>query len=682
MDNFFQPDIKISVSSSKNNVQLNSKVQGLQNVNFQEILTNVNGSPQSISIENKPQLESLVIIQNETQKQDGKEDKNTIKSPIIEIEVANQEPSILYSSFDPQKPPTIEKALTEKSFIKKGSSKNIQTKRSIKKSLESNKEINLKDSEIIFKNELENKSLGLINNKKNELGAINNNSKTNEFKDNEEQKNKKKNQNDNIEFSDDFIHVSSEEFVSIISNYGWDISNILSRGELDKAPETYEDWIKSLLFGISKENLLSEDISKVSSYITQKNDLSFNEHKAIKELISELLKHEKAFVNNNSIIKFSEKAFDFICKMMPQELMKGFLKKVSKKDTKERSGLIKSIVRFINADDTTSDIENIKGFILEDLKNKNTEEYQNIYDLLFNKASKHDYKKLYNFIISEKLKENLIPGFFDFMCSVFIETYENNQLEKTNQIVRIIQKYFSSEIFNENEQKLLSNLIVKKVFDSTKIEYSIAEDKIFKIINGEIIDINSIIMLEKASLNPLLEYLPYNINKDVRKMILDYEYYEEEIINTETNNFYLDEETQVIFTTQIKLNNQRKKYESILHIFDITRNKEIILNTDKTKIIHSLECGEYRIIGFEAIINNINMGFIKLPNKYINKLTFTLDNLFEIFVMGRIELSINQKTLQIKNIELKNNSVQMMKTLTLKNFETKNKIVKINSKII
>ncbi|MFN4150412.1 MAG: hypothetical protein ACK4IX_05670, partial [Candidatus Sericytochromatia bacterium] len=206
--------------------------------------------------------------------------------------------------------------------------------------------------------------------------------------------------------------------------------------------------------------------------------------------------------------------------------------------------------------------------------------------------------------------------------------------------------------------------------------------KIFKIINGEVIDINSIIMLEKASLNPLLDYLPYNINKEVRKMILDYEYYEEEIITTETNNFYLEEEAQVIFTTQIKLNNQRKKYESILHIFDITRNKEIILNTDKTKIIHLLECGEYRIIGFEAIINNINIGFIKLPHKYINKLTFNIDNLFEIFVMGRIELSINQKTLNIKNIELKNNSIQMIKTLNLKNFETKNKIIKINSKII
>lgn len=680
MENFFHPDIKINISSSsKSNIQLNSKIQGLQNVNFQQVLTNVNGDIQSVSIESKPYIESLNIIQNENQKQDLKDDKSNTKIRTLEIEISNQDPSVLYSTFNPQKPVEVEKSLSNKVFIKKENSKNITNKKNQQKKLFVEKDNNLDTT--LLKETTENQQNSLTTLKKDDNISLLEQKKYN--KEDKDGNNKKKNSIDDFDFNNNEALISDEDIEKIVSNYGLDFTNIFSRGESKNSPKNYEELINSLLFGLSKENLLSDDITKLTTYVTQKNiEISNNEKQAIKALIDELLKHETNFANNNSVIKFSEKAFDFISKIIPNELMKGFLKKISENDKKNKDRFIKSIVRFINAKDTLDDINNIKDFILSDLKNKNNDDLNSISDFLFNKANKNDYPKLYNFLVSENIKQNLIPGFFKFMCLSFIESYENNQWEKTNQTLRIIQKYFSSEVFNENDKKLISSLIMKKLFENTKINSFIIEDYLLKVINGEIIDKSNLLLLEKESSYSLLSYLPYNINKDVKKILLDFESNSSEQEINNKDELYKEDEYQLVFTTQIKINNQKKKYDSILVLFDIKRNKEIFLNSKNNKFMSFLDSGEYRILGFYPIINNINLGFIKIPTKYISKLTFSLEGLFEIFIMGRIELSLNIKSLNIKSLDLKNNSVQMINFLEKENFKTKNKIIKLNSKIL
>lgn len=695
MSEFFQPDVKVHSGNVKANIQVNPKTQGTQNTNFQEILVNIKGTEVSknISLQNNVSIDSL-HQSNLTQDQNNAEEKNNnfdknqptnLKSELLQTK------SPIFSSFIPQKPKEIDKEtmnlLTSSNQTKETKSKDSKNKKVKKSDLprkslgsikpqKNKEEKNLLDTDIENRNQLGNSETP--QNLKKEATVHHTIRHEKEFQEEEQEKRNKKQQQQDFNEKENEEGVSDEEIFSILKAYDLkEISNIPAR-EGPKLIENYDEWLKSLLFGVSKENLTTEDAEKTAKYITIKAEITEKDKNLIQSIISDLLKHQVKTISSNIVLRLEAKTIEDITKIFPPEFFKGILKNLSTKKKKEKN-LFTTLFNFISGQpNSEEDLTSISKILLD---SANKEEEALLLSILKGNIQEKHTNKIYSLINKLKAQEALIPGFFEFVADSFLDAYDHGYSEHSHLLMNIIEKYYRGEKLSHLEIKKLSDLITKKNFDSKKFNLSKIAEVIANIIENKNVSETSLKLTLKLAQNNLLAYLPHYINKEVKEILFNSSLYSNEI---EKEEFAFEENsTEVMLSGRLLIQNMKLKdsgFKLSITLTNLHNGETYEVNLDSNLNFDFMALsGKYRLTKLNFYKEEEKkVIFLEKMKKKLTQLSFVIEPLYHIFYYGSLELNINFKSVEVKKLKLTNDYSNLIATLKNKGINPKEKIIKLN----
>lgn len=730
MDEIHIPhEMKARPSNVKTNIQINAKVQGIQNVNFQEVLTNLHGQQLISNISTQSgnvTLESLLApninledtgnTQNEKSPANEKNSSTSVKSQV------NQDSSTtIFSTFNPQKPATIKESTLKPSdalpkkeeaqeteekpakiFENPDNTKPVKIKTVVVSKNKTSKEISpqkyysdnsYKDSYIKDDNRKEDNILqsnyNLKLKKDNEyfLPQLPQNKENEDDEPDKRGKNKReKSQTENkIEPEEAFIF-EIEKLIEAYCLKKPDFRlNIRNEKTLDN-----DLWLRSLIFDASKEALTSEDSEKLSKYISnQDKEISFTDREILFELLSEIFKHKVINLDSNLSSRLEKSGFDFIFRTFPDFILKGFIKKIvsESEKKKDREKISFSVFNFLNGlKNSDEDIQLLSSVYFNDFPE---DEEQKTLSLMFGgRYLQTEAEKIRKIIIRMKENDSLPPGFTGSMYEIFAEQMENGHFEKSRQILSLLQVYVQGNDFSELESKVAAELIAKKYFNLKSINIVKVIDIIARLINGEKVDYLSLEIISKISEKGLLSYLPSRIDNDVKEFLKYLPFGNNEIKYNESSEKGSKDTTEFIFGGKVKIHGLSKlnqKFRIILSVFYFQDKEVINIYPESNGIFHQqFKSGNYQITDIKLIINDelVLIDFSQI-NHSSDLLFFNTDNNQNIFYFGTLKVFISIETLKMVKYSLKNDYKSFFDYMKNKlKISLKNRVIKINPKLI
>jgi hypothetical protein len=666
-------DISIRFNSSKNNIQINSKLTGNQNVNFQEILTNVGDSNQGSVINNSNQninLESLQSQSNENELSQSNDNKNINNdknaSTSIKSDSNKSSQTKIFSEYIPQKP--VEVDSKNLNLHNKPQKENILIKKTIKLTNKVNKSKTIQSNSLEIIVRRESKNSGLAHNEedskknsvvnKKENNVLENIILKNNYTDDKEEQRKKQNT-----FYYDDQEINDQDISKILESYGLEIPEFLSKGGDNRD----ENWVKNLIFGSVKENLNSEDSEKIAKFIAIKNpeQIAEKDKKVFTKLVNEIFKHQVNNINPEIFSRFEKNSSEFILKNFPHIIYNGVLKKYFDVDSdKAKNSRLKMLVSFINNEKINDDDIKNSGLY----SNFEDNEKENIDYLLKGEYNKLNNEEIYKSINKSKDLGISFGGFIDNVHQIVIESYENKLNQKLKQTIKILSDYRQYNFINENDSHFLSSNIVNTHFQSTNISQNKLTEIMTNLINGEYIEPVYLDLINQSFSKNLLSYLPNTINYQVADYIKGLPFSKNEVI--------IDEDKE-LFKLFIKI----KFYQKIKSINILNNDTLEILNfkiTGKNILFTDLEISAYKIKSIE----NEDSQIIELSkfDKNFN-LDFSVDKKIDIFYFGTLEIK-NVKNNDLLSFKLKNEYQSFLSSYKKKSPEFfKDTILKVNPKL-
>lgn len=638
------PDFAVRFSSSKNNVQINSKVTGSQSINFQEILTNLGDPDQTSKINTSNQsinIDSLQSQANENELSQNNDNKNINNdknaSTSIKSNNISQGQTALFSEYIPQKPVEVEnkdlnqagRDKKEHLLIKKTGRKNTkQEKPKVKSPLDSIKIIEVRErrnSSSLGNSEDESKQTSITNRKETQINAPQ--LKENEQGDKEEQNKKNKNEY----YLEDDEDISEQMISEIMESYGLEIPDFIAKGGNNQD----ENWVKNLIFGSVKENLNSDDAQKLSRFITYKNPetIAEKDKKVFTNLVNDIFKHQINVIQPEVFSRFDKNTSEFILKNFPQVIYSGSLKKYFEIDDKKiKDSRLKLFLSFLNNEEVTEKVINEASLFTDEEIEQDKMTY-----LLQGEYHKLSYEELYNSINKSKEKGVSFGSFVDHVHEVVLECYENNLNEKLKQTVKILGDYKQYNYINETDSQFLAKNLVTKHFINHTLSQTKLVDIMSQLINGEYVEPVYLDLINQSLAKNLLSYLPNTINHQVAEHLKALPFAKNEVINHE------DIETFKLFV-RLKINQKVKK----ITITNTNNTEYLKLNVESGNVLFTdLENACYKIKSLETESGE-NIELSKFDKKFA--LDFSIDKKTDIFYFGSVEIKINQekKTVSFK----------------------------------
>ena len=627
-------DVSVRLNTSKNNIQINSKTQGTQSINFQEILINVGETTQKTVSSNANQ--SIVIESLQSQASEKELSQNNDNSNInndknastsMKSSSASQGQTALFSEYIPQKPVDVQdlnldkKPQDKKELIplKKNKRDQLNTKREKTK-------INLSGIKIIEirerkqglgqteNDDKENKSLQ-INKKDNQI--VSQNKKEENFEDKEDQK--KKNH-----YYPEEDEVTDNDIKKILESYGIDSPEFIGSGNNDND----DQWIKNMIFGAIKENITSSDADKMSKFLVNKNPefLADKDKIVFTKLVNEIFKHKIINLEPEMLSRFEKQSTEFIIKNFPHIIYSGTLKKYFDSDDKKiKESKIKVFIASLNN-------EKVEQDDLKDALNYQDEELENINGIINGDYLELTHESLYNGL--NKLKQSGLSfgSFTDNIHQLIVDFYETKAKEKLKQIVKIASEYRKYNFISENDSHSLSSMIVKKYFDSEKLAQNKLTEIMTKLIQGENIEPLYLNLINQSLNKNILSYLPNTINHQVYQYLKEVPFYENECISDSQNDQDLFK-----FFIKVKINNSIPNNINI-KLLNIDQSEDIEINLNKENIdLNNLINGSYKL---KAIIRDGHeINFAEYDKNF--SLDFSIDKKTDIFYFGTLEIKLN-----------------------------------------
>lgn len=640
------PDISVRFNTSKNNIQLNSKTQGTQSINFQEILTNIGDVDQKSMVATNNQnvaLESIQSQSNENELSQGNDSKNINNdknaSTSIKTNTGSSSQSTLFSEYTPQKPVDIENlnlnntSKEKKELVLVKAKKNKKSDNKVKDKPKINlvlvhKSDSRNQREVIDTNDSENKETNTSLIKKDSLTNHGLQKKDDEFQDKEEQNRKPKHEiyQDN--------EVSDQEITDILESYGLDIPDFIGRGDNQQD----DNWVRNMIFGSLKENINVNDADKITKFLVNKNPekLDHKDKKVFTKLVNDIFKHQITSIQPEIFSRFEKNTSEFILKNFPHIIYSGSLKKFFDNDDKKvTESKLKVFLAFLSNE--KAEKEDIKAFLAED------ENSENIEQILNGDYTEMSHENLYNSL--NKIKQSGISfgSFTDNIHEVMIEFYENKSKEKLKQTARIISEYRKYNFISESDSHSLANIIVKKYFTSANLSQNKLTEIVTKIIQGDHIEDLYLDLINKALNKNLLSYLPNTINHQVYGYLRNAPFYHNEFISDKHS-----EEDIFKFFIKVKYNNLMLA-DGVIELTNTDNLEDISLNINKdNQVLYDLLNGTYKIKLLTVKEKTINLAEI---DKSFS-LDFSVDKKTNIFYFGTLDIKENQQkniTFKVKN---------------------------------
>lgn len=628
------PDLSVRFSSSKNNIQLNSKLSGSQNINFQEILINVgepnqtsviNPNNQGINIDSLQQNNDNELSQNNENKNINN-DKNASTS--IKSENNSSANTSLFSEYIPQKPVEVEnKNLNlnsgenkENPFLNKYQKKTTKSNIKIKQkaNIVHHEKSNIKENNLnvgTHKDEQNNLSIPI---KKESNNIQNSDIKNPVFEDKDEER-----KNKQVFYYED-EEINSDDISEILNNYGLEIPEFISKGGETRD----ENWVKNLIFGTLSEKVNDDDIDKISKFITITNPekIAEKDKKVFTKLVNEMFKHQIQNINPDILNRFEKNSSEFILKNFPHIIYNGVLKKYfDNTDDNVKNSRLKMLISFINNEKIADD--DIKNSFLDNQLQEN--EKENLNYLLRGEYNNLNNEEIYKSINLSKDIGISFGSFTDNMHQIIVEEHENKLNERFKQTVKILNDYRQYNFIKENESHFLASSIVNRFFNNVTLSNNKLTELVTNLINGDYVEPLYLDVINQSLSKNLLSYLPNTINYNVSEYLKAIPFYKNEV---EINE---DKETFKFF---IKI----KSSIQISNINIYNNDSLELLNyktTDKNILFIDLETGSYKIKSFESNEKKI-FDVSKFDKNF--SLDFSVDKKTDIFYFGSIELKYNK----------------------------------------
>ncbi len=639
-------DISIRLNTSKNNIQINSKVSGNSNINFQDILINLGENSQKTLAPNSTQNKITLSLQSqanvkefsqEINNSNINQDKNASIS--VKLNSSNQNQTPLFSEYTPQKPIDVQDLNLNKNTQNfetlKGDKLDVAKVKKYKILQKNKSKINLVNIKIVEINE---KSSG-IKKEENELinpSQINrrNNEPIDKKQENSNDKNDDEQKNRKQEYYQE-DEISSQDLIKILESYGMDLPDFIKN---EKKIHDDETWIKNLISGSIKENINDNDADKLTKFLVNKNidKIPEKDVNVFTKLVNDIFKHKIIKLEPQILSRFEKNSTEFIIKNFPNIIYSGALKKYFySEDKKIKDSKVKVFMRLLNnqKENDTGNLEkeDLKNSF-EDFNDKELENTEHIIDADYSKLSQNDLYKSLN-----KIKEKGISfgSFIDNVHELIIEFHENKSKEKIKQLVKIVTDYRKYNFINGNDTHSLSLMIVKKVLTNQKLDQNKLVNIFSKIIQGENIDPVYLNIINQSLDKNILAYLPNTINSSVYFYLKDAPFYKNEFSDNSEDFFR--------FFIKIKINN--KLPESItLNLYDIDHSEDIEIPVSKNEI-GILNNGTYKLKSILLEGNEIN--FERMDKDFV--LDFSVDKKIDIFYFGTLEIKGNNNFFKIKN---------------------------------
>jgi hypothetical protein len=722
------PDITVRSLNFKTNINLNSKTQAVQNVNFQEILNSAGGqqSSQSLSSQSSINLDSLTSLsQNNEGTGTSNEkvplnDKNTTSA--LKASSEQETHTSLFSQFIPQKPlniadktfkfstsvPNEEKEPDDHSFKaeKKADKKtagqkpeNLKTKPA--KEPEHKKENRsfynsdtYKDSytKEITKNETYNDNLKIF---KKDILINPLILPGNEQNPDEDQKRRKPGTweiptENNVESSDtEFL----AEVGKIIEGYGFEEPAFnLSRADSPNSTD-YNLWLKSLIFGASKEPLTVKDSDLLSKYIVKDDKIPFTDKEILAKLLSDIFKHQVISLNPNLISRLEKTGIELIYRAFPTVILNGFLKKTVTEAERGKKTVTFAVYKLVNGILMTPDeLDELSSLFNNEFE---TAEVNTLKKLFTGNFHKEDIEQI-KFLIARIAEQDLLPpGFTGFLYELFMEQVYNEHQESARQVLQIIEVYASGRDFSFNEAKITAGLITKKYFTSKLMNKNKVTEILTRLITGEKVDFLSLELLAKISGQSLLSYLPARLDPDVKYFLKYLPFTENEVVSAENILEGGNKFPEFQFCGKINISKKSiiaGKVRLLLTLYNKFSEKETEVETDKNFVFNKLiETGDYQLTNLKIIMENgLPLKEINIPlNRSLNNdvsgkniILFNVEAKIDIFYFGTLKVFLEPGNFTLQKLSLKNDykSFQEYYKKVLKK-ELKEKKIKINSKL-
>ncbi|MBC7475155.1 MAG: hypothetical protein H7263_12750 [Candidatus Sericytochromatia bacterium] len=682
-------EIQIRPNNLKNNIQLNGKTQAVQNINFQQVLSNVNSpSPQIVNAgQSNISLESIMQSQNEDNgelsEHETKEKINDTHTTSVKTVFVEDKSTSIFSQYIPQKTSEIkdknnnrlnkEKNLDKGIYLKKKEKTQIKNSSSIDRKLENikiNKKLNLTNTNILDEENI----VSVINNnhlnkKESLLLQSPNHTENKGFKD--EENRRKKHNNPNNDDDDEQLIKNIEE---IIENYGLEKTNFpLSR--ISGKSEEQDFWLRNLIFGATNEPLTSQDSELLSKYIVRYSEMPENDKKILSDLLKDIFQHQVIKLNSEIVNRLDKDGFDLMSRIFPNVLLDGYLQKsLSKKEQKAKSSdILFDLINGIKISEAQAQL------LVEDIDLEfNSEDKKIAIGIFQGNYEKEKLNNVYRILNHLKNNDYIIPGFIGHLQKIFIHLMDDNHHETAKQVLKFLEAYINDQILVYSDAKTIASLIIKNYFDTNKININKSSEILAKVIVGEKVEHISLELISKISGNSLLSFLPANIDSEIKNYLKTMPFSESEIerqfahINSTGHSFDFS------FLIKIKINNLPLEINKLkLNILNTVTNKTQEIPFNNNSIFEFiLESGTYKLQDISFYHNNQNS--ILFSNNYSNETTFIISDLIDIFYFGTLKVFFN-KNYSLKSIELKNDYKEFSDHYKNKiNYSLKDQIIKIN----
>lgn len=698
MDDINLPkELKIIINEIKNtSIPINSKTHLNQSQNFSKIISDEFKGLINISNGNN---DSIINLDDEIIKKNSNSDNTTNRNKSIENKNEKSTITNIYSSFVPQKIINIKnnekKELNFRKDYREEGKKDLEKMDTSKYPPEiakrfqniretsnddiidtSNDETKYKDTFVKEREEKDPLSALISSTTKKDEEEENRSvvlKQENQYPQDKERENKH-----NKSFIEQYKQKKDKESLpekvdEMIKQYGLNKSWI----SLADSPKSagFDEWVKSLIFGASQKNITQKETEEISKYVTLSDKLHQTEKEIVEEMLKQILQNKIVYINSNSLVRMDKKAIELIIRLFPSQILRGIVKKFSEEKVENGHKFIYKVLNGIIVDDQEAE-EIVNHF--NDFENEEKNVLKKVFKGFY---AYYEIDKVYNVIAKLKKSDTLFPGLPGFLQESFLDFYSNEQIEKSKQMITLLEKYSLGGEFTKTEAQSISYLISKKHFSIKFINILRLREILTSLIIGEKVPFICLEIISKLSDKNPLVYLPSNIDPDMRDFLRYMPFNSNEVVLTDKKE--RENKKSFVLIGKIKfygLDYQFKLQVVIKDFFD--DNNEIIINLDEENLfMEKIPVGKYVIDRINFIYEDGDFPVEFAEPNHLSLLNFSCHNINEVFYFGTLRIYFEgDEQKYLSSIKLKNDYKEMVQS-NKNNSYFKNQKVKINPKL-